>query len=178
MTDELQDNAPWWCVIGWHRGQKFFTTALYYKTAADVLFDEFRRNRYDGREFPWLFCWRHTFELILKAVLDRQKRSASQMENLLNTCGHGLRSLYAEAKRQVPQLCDSQIDGVITFLDETDPTGMALRYPHSKKGKDLLNQTGFDPLEKRNEFGQAWESICSWGVDFPCENSGAAERGS
>jgi len=176
--DDARQCTPWRCIMGWHQAENFYTVAVYYANAGHQLFGAFEHDRYPGQEFPWLFCWRHAFELLLKAVLDRHKHSASQFERVLNTCGHGLRSLYEEASKAVPGLCDQRVDEIVTFLDKTDPDAMSLRYPHSKKGTDLLNQTGFYPEKKQNEFQEAWQAVDPHGCSLREGVFRSAKRGS
>jgi hypothetical protein len=168
--------GDWWAIAGWEGEENFYTIALYYKSAADALVADWVRNRQSvpGREFPWLFCWRHALELLLKSayrtVLRNQRKPDSEFYQWLSTGGrreHSLRMLWDIVKKAEPEIPVSVIETEIAWLDSVDPDGMSLRYPCAKGGKALLDQFDLYPLEKRTQLQAAWEALLPFREELP-----------
>ena len=171
-----QSSIPgdWNCLFGWQGAEDFYTMALSWRGAADVLLDAWKAAHREGRDYapwcayPWVFCWRHAFELLLKSVMRRECQWGEKwLRNRYEKCGHSLGKLWHTAVELVPDLAKTEAEESVRFLDGVDPDGTCMRYPKSKGGLELRNQTEFWVLERSQRLTKASEEVAWWAEDIP-----------
>lgn len=115
------------------------------------------RSYQDTLVYPFLFNWRHYFELILKEVI-HYGRILHDEQGDPNKIGHGLGRCWRIARPLVvktwPDGGAAELDncgGFINKLNDMDPSGQAFRYSHDSNSKDrhlsemsLLNFESFN----------------------------------
>ena len=151
--------------MGWDHWETFYTMSRSYATAGTIIFSKaVEKNPVPGMEYPWLFCWRHAFELALKAVIKKFSSSA----NMAQHGYHDLLRLYDSAKKCARDLESEELLDVLRELAKLDPDGMALRYPALKDGTNAMNFCSLRcPKEWQGKFKKAFDCIAPFGVELP-----------
>lgn len=164
---DIYKNAyPNWQKSHRQHNELFDLYSRHFKEAADKLIDSIGENRghpADSIINPALFLYRHSIELVLKAILYRIYNTLNLDDDKIKEKldGHKLNSLWSKVNNEIRinykygsndddnnEL--KKIGALINELHETDDSSMLFRYPFDKKLNEHIYGDG-------NE---------SYGIDF------------
>lgn len=149
---------------------EFKTYSEMYKSSGDLLIDSIEENighQADEVIIPSIFMYRHSIELILKAILLShylmdENKSREKIQKKLD--GHNLQTLWNRAENIIREYLNESIKNdkepfdlmktSIKELDLLDPTSMMFRYPFDKDYKEpqLIG-------DKEESFGIDYEEL-------------------
>lgn len=162
-------------LLGWDSGETEYTMACYFARGAGVLCRERLAAGDDhGLEFPWLYCWRQAFELMLKAVIVSGVASWTLPPESTH---HDLDTLYKQAAQLRPKVKSEKVDEAVGFLANLDPDGASLRYPRTKDGKNALDFRGIWVRETHEGLQAAIKYLGQYAVNLPDGIQAPGKRG-
>ncbi|OMF88740.1 hypothetical protein [Paenibacillus sp. FSL R7-0337] len=157
---------------------EFMTYSEMYKTSGDVLLGSVHNTfRYeaDAIIIPSIFLYRHSVELILKAImlthyLMEQLMTREKIQKKLH--GHDLEVLWSRAENIIRLYLYDSIKrdrkplelmmGAVKELNSLDPSSMMFRYPFDNEYKDAQligdkqHNYGIDYEELKSSFGEVY----------------------
>lgn len=127
IPDSPEEMATYSVVFGesW-MGTDLAAIARSYKLAGDVLTDQALENE-DPWKFanPILFCYRHSIELFLKAIVRPKKAN------------HDLRALVQGLEKQLESRLRPDVKLILDQFAENDPNSTTFRYGEAERGVNL-----------------------------------------
>ena len=144
-NDVLVAGGPDWrlnAAVGWQLGD-WYSYASGYKTAAEILsthVEAVGRDQ-DVLLWPFVMCWRHHIELLLKTLLVVLQNLHDESPVLMKT--HSIDLIWQKVKPLLKSVSDSDgeppedvenVDHVIKQLHAIDGNGEPFRYPVNNSG--------------------------------------------
>lgn len=160
--------------------QAFTEMARGYKDGADYLALSQKDHSGDCNDsllYPIFFCYRHSVELFLKAIIcnlfipfDRSMSEREIKELRKNIDGHGLIRLFEAIRERMAEKCLMGIfqdklmscEPYLKAFDDFDRTSFEMRYPSNKALEPVSCQQeiiGYDINYTRTQFICLWDSL-------------------